>query len=161
EAATRERVDLAGQYLFRDLCSGLGRAADLGRAGLSAPPWGSCGQHYQTFGLFQLSCPRRRLLRAAARRLCQRLVQRWMARDSKPTRGAGQEGVKERGAGRGLGGDSFIARLREAAQEKLRRAPESLLRAVVEPLEKRLTASPAPGRRGATVEATPDEAAAA
>ena len=39
ETATRELIDSAGQFLHRDLCSPLGKAADLGRAGLSAPPW--------------------------------------------------------------------------------------------------------------------------
>ncbi len=95
ETATRELVDSAGQFLYRDLCSPLGKAADLGRAGLSAPPWEQRGMFYQTFGLYHLAWPRHALLREAGRRLCQRLLQRWMSKDSKPLRDAVQTCVQE------------------------------------------------------------------
>ncbi len=61
EVATRELVELAGLYLSRDLCTPLGRIADLGRAGLPACPWDSRGLFYQTFGLYQISWPRHTL----------------------------------------------------------------------------------------------------
>ena len=85
EAATRELVDLAGQYLYRDLCSPLGKAADLGRAGLAAPPW-AVARPVSTRRSACTSWPGRATpcSRAAGRRLCQRLVQRWMSKDSKP-----------------------------------------------------------------------------
>src|SRR5262249_21744895 len=72
EVATRELVELAAQSLARDVCSPLGRALDLGRAGLSAPPWENRGLYYQTCGLYRLASPRRPLLRAVARKLCLR-----------------------------------------------------------------------------------------
>src|SRR5262249_45650128 len=95
EVATRELVEMAAQYLQRDLASPLGRALDLARAGVAGPAWEKRGLYFQTFGLHQLSWPRRALLRAAARKLCQRLVQRWMSKDVKPVREAVQSWVAE------------------------------------------------------------------
>ena len=135
ETANRELVDLAGQYLYRDLCSPLGKAADLGRAGLSAPPWQSRGLFYQTFGLYHLAWPRHALLQEAGRRLCQRLVQRWMSKDSKPLRDAVQTlGAGGMGAARpGLGADDRPAARRlpgvaaQAARGRLRGRPSQPL----------------------------------
>ena len=129
---TSELVDLAGQFLYRDLCSPLGRAADLARAGLSAPPWQSRGLFYQTFGLYHLAWPRHALLGEAGRRLCQRLVQRWMSKDSKPLREAVQTWVQEHWAQHELGSEQLIGRLRDACQELLRKPPEDAFAHVVE-----------------------------
>ncbi len=165
EVATRELVELAGQYLARDLASPLGRACDLARAGLSAPSWESRGLHYQTFGLFQLSWPRPALEREAARRLCQRMVLRWMTKDSKPVREAVQAWVQEQWAAHGLGADRFIERMREAARGQLGGAPEDAFAEVIEPLVRRTVAAAQAARaarRPAPVpEITADEVAAA
>jgi eukaryotic-like serine/threonine-protein kinase len=137
EVATRELVELAGQFLARDVASPLGRACDLARAGVSGPPWDSRGLYYGTFGLFQLSCPRPTLERTVARRLCQRMVHRWMTKDSKPIRATVQSWVQEQWSTHGLGADSFIEKLREAARTQLGRPPEDAFTAVIEPLVRR------------------------
>jgi serine/threonine protein kinase len=147
EIATRELISQAGRYLFRDLTSGLGRACDLGRAGLSAPPWQERGQFYQTFGLFELSWPRRALHQTAARKLCVRLVQRWLSKDSKPIREAVQDWVKDQWSGLALSGDNFLCRLREHIQQHLGRTPESVLGDVLAPLADKLAAAPSAGRK--------------
>jgi serine/threonine protein kinase len=146
EVAGRELAELAGQYLLRDLASPLGRALDLSRAGVAAPPWEARGLYFQTFGLYQIACPRRALLRAAARKLCQRLVQRWMSKDGKPLREAVQTWVQEQWANLGLGFDRFTERLREDVAAPPRQAPEELVEAVLEPMARRLAAEPAPKR---------------
>jgi serine/threonine protein kinase len=162
EVATREVVDQAGEYLYRDLCTPLGRAADLARAGLPAPPWPARGQFYQTFGLFQVAWPRRTLLRTTARQMCQRLVTRWLSKDSKPIREAVREWVKEQWSGLGLGRDAFIGRLRDSVQKDLKRSAEAVLYGVTEPLAERLAALPPP-RKGSPpppgAEVTPEEIA--
>ena len=95
EVGTQEVVELCGQFLYRDLTTPLGKVADLNRAGLSAPPWEARGQYYQTFGMYQLAWPRVAILQAVARRLCQRIVHRWISKDSKPLREAVQTWVQE------------------------------------------------------------------
>jgi hypothetical protein len=148
EPATREAVELAGQYLFRDLCAPLGRTADLARAGKPAPPWESRGLYYQTFGLFQLSWPRQEACDRAARQLCQELVQRWMSKDGNPVREATQKWVREQWADCELGADVFITRLVEACGAQLGRAPETLLQEALQPLVDCCAAAQAAGRGG-------------
>ncbi len=147
ETATRELVDSAGQFLHRDLCSPLGQAADLGRAGLSGPPWDQRGMFYQTFGLYHLAWPRHALLREAGRRLCQRLLQRWISKDSKPLREAVQVWVQEQWAHHEMGADAMIGRLRDACQDFLRQAPEDAFAAIVEPLARYHAAAGRAGSR--------------
>jgi hypothetical protein len=134
DVACGETVELGAQFLYRDLCSPLGRVADLGRAGLNAPPWETRGQFFDTFGLFQLSWPRHALLRAAARQLCQRLVQRWMSKDAKPIRAVVQEWVQQQWLDQGLDAESFLHRLQSEAVKALGRPPDSVLAECLEPL---------------------------
>jgi eukaryotic-like serine/threonine-protein kinase len=165
EVATRELVELAGQFLFRDMASSLGAACDLARAGVSSPPWDSRGLYYSTFGLFQLSWPRPALEQSAARRLCQRMVQRWMTKDCKPVRAAVQTWVQEQWASQALGADIFIERLREAVREQFGRPPEDAFTAVIDPVVRRtiaaVTAARTARKPAPIPEITGDEVAAA
>jgi serine/threonine protein kinase len=132
EVATSELVQLAGQFLAQDLTAPLGRASDLGRADVSSPPWESRGLYYQTFGMFNLTCPRRALREAASRKLCQRLVQRWMSKDAKPFREIVPDWVKEQWQRLELGTESFIARLQEGIAQALNRTPETAFDALLD-----------------------------
>jgi hypothetical protein len=134
EVSNREAMELAGQFLYRDLCSPLGRASDLARAGISSPPWTRRGLYYSTFGLFRLSFPRQPLLAETARCLCQQLVARWMSKDSKPVREQVQAWIQEQWRSRALAADNFIGRLQDACQEQHLKDPEETLLATLEPL---------------------------
>jgi serine/threonine protein kinase len=134
EVATQEVVELCGQFLYRDLTTPLGKVADLQRAGLPSPPWEMRGQYYQTFGMYQLTWPRISLLQVVARRLCQRLVQRWMSKDSKPLREAAQTWVQEQWEYFDLGPEHFIDRLQAALVKELGKPPELLFKELISPL---------------------------
>jgi serine/threonine protein kinase len=134
ELATRQTVEEAGLYLARDLCSPLGTVADLGRGGMTGTPWESRGLFYQTFGLYQLSWPRHELLSTLAGRLCQRLVQRWMSKDSKPIREAVRAWVEEQWSKQQLGSSVLMERLGETTQQVLGQDSEALFCAILEPL---------------------------
>jgi hypothetical protein len=153
EAAARAVAETAGLFLERDLCSPLGRAADLARAGRPAPPREARGLSYRTFGLCRLSWPRRALVRAAARQLGRRLVQRWMSKDTKPVREAVQTWAREQWALHELGADSFIERLREEADRLAGRTTDAAFRPVLAPLADKMAAAAAaaaaPPKRGA------------
>jgi eukaryotic-like serine/threonine-protein kinase len=159
EVATRELVDLASQYLYRDLCSPLGKAADLGRAELPAPPWQSRGLFYQTFGLYQLACPRYALKRETGRRLCQRLLLRWMSKDGKPLREAVQTWIQEQWARLELGSEQMLSRLRDACQDLLRQAPEDAFLAAVQPVADRCAPAAAGKKAAPPPDLTPTDAA--
>jgi hypothetical protein len=141
EKALRRVVGLVGQYLYRDLCSPLGRAADLARAGLPSPAWESRGLYYQTFGIFQLSFPRQALFEIVGRRLCRRLLEGWISKDSKPVRERVQTWVHEQWAHNELGGDTFIEQLSQECRQLLGQAPESALQEVLQPLIDKYTPS--------------------
>ena len=135
EVATRELVDLSGQFLFRDLCSPLGRVIDLARAGLPAPPWQARGQYYQTFGLHQLSWPRSAHLRGVSQVLCQKLVQRWLSKDSKPISETIQTWVQEQWTQQGLGAERLhqpAARCLPGSSQEAARDP--IFHDMIEPL---------------------------
>jgi serine/threonine protein kinase len=123
-AGNRELACLAGEYLFRDLCSPLGRAADLARAGLSAPAWTARGQFCQTFGLYKFTSPQHQVVRKGADRLCRRLVLRWMSRDTVPVRPAVEAWVRELCGRDEWSFKHLHARLEAAARQTLGRAPE-------------------------------------
>lgn len=160
EVSNRELVDVAGQFLYRDLCTPLGRTVDLARAELHPPPWAVRGQYYQTFGLYQLTSPVQGVSRRMAHHLCQMLVRRWLNRDSKPLQAVIREQVQQKWTELGLGADQFISRLRESCQQRLGKPPESIIYQMIEPLVRRVTISPASMRLGASsVELTPDEIA--
>ncbi|HEY7328100.1 MAG TPA: tubulin-like doman-containing protein [Gemmataceae bacterium] len=134
EVATRRTIEEAGLFLARDLCSPLGSAADLSRGGLSGVPWESRGLYYQTFGLHQYSWPRRELLGTLARRLCQRLVRRWMSKDSKPIREAVRAWVEEQWTQQQLGSTLLMERLGELGRKALGQDPDEIFRGILAPL---------------------------
>ena len=117
-------LEEAGLFLARDLCSPLGPVADLGRGGLTGTPWELRGLYYQTFGLYR--CPGRgtTVLRTLARRLCHRLVQRWMSKDSKPIREAVRSWVEEQWTRQELGSSVLMERLVESSQQAFGQDPK-------------------------------------
>jgi serine/threonine protein kinase len=134
EQATRRTIEEAGLFLARDLCSSLGSAADLGRGGITGTPWESRGLYYQTFGLCQLTWPRRELVRTLARRLCQNLVRRWMSKDSKPIREAVRAWVEEQWTQQQLGSNLLMERLSEMSRQALGQDPDESFQSIVGPL---------------------------
>jgi hypothetical protein len=88
-ASLSSLTGMAGDYLYRELFTSLGRAADAARAdpqhgagngqpaktGPGLPP----RLRFQSFGLQVLSSPRRGLIRHAAERLCRTLTEKWTA----------------------------------------------------------------------------------
>ncbi len=71
--SSQESLDLAGQFLLRELTSSLGKAVELARKSLPSTAQ-QHGQLCSAFGLYQVAWPRRELLRAASRQLCHQLV---------------------------------------------------------------------------------------
>jgi hypothetical protein len=133
ETAVSETAHLAGQFLALELCSSLGRAAELGRASLSGPPE-SRGLFYQTFALFHLSWPRRALVNQAARQLCAHLVQHWMNKDSTPIRDEVLAWVRDQWNQEELGADALISRLQMDMVKVLGKPAESVFSGVLAPL---------------------------
>jgi hypothetical protein len=127
----------ATSFILRDLLTPLGRVADAYREGLLH---GRCGPELpgakrmpviQTFGMYRLSWPRRVLLERAARRLGQRLVDHWLAKETAPFRAELQAWARAQFAERGLEADQLILNLRTAGERTLKQEPEDAFDAIV------------------------------
>jgi hypothetical protein len=134
QAAVQKQAALVGEFLFRDLCSPLGRVADLARVGFGTGAWEQRGLSYQAFGLHYLSSPNRAVLREASRGLCIRLVQRWITKDSSPVQEAALKWVDQHWYDDGWEASHLEEDLQAVARFTLGQSPESALQAVLEPL---------------------------
>ena len=132
-AGNARTVDLVGEFLERDLITPLGKAADLARAGLPVPLHHR-GPDCQTFGMYRIAFPHRALVEGVARRLCQRLTEHWMTKDSKPLKETVHCWVEQQWVDQGLGAEAFIERLQQAAEKALGQSADSAFAALLEPL---------------------------
>jgi serine/threonine protein kinase len=121
----------AGQLLFRELASPMGRIVDQRRSEL-APSHVIRDPSCQTFGLYCFTFPRGELVRQVARRLSHRLVERWMSKDSKPKQEPVQAWVQEQWSSQELGAECFIAALQEQLTRRLGQSPEAAFSAVMQ-----------------------------
>jgi hypothetical protein len=157
-------IALAGYYLCSDLTTPLGRTADLERPNQQTtnPGRHNKGQgtrehgrsprdqgpgsssvlletssfvlSCQTFGMSRILWPRRQLLQQAARRICRRLVQRWMTKDARPLREVVQRWIREQWTALALDAEPILSRFQRACEQALGNAPENVFRTILEPL---------------------------
>ena len=139
ETATRacaEVVGMATRFLLGDGCCGLGQMSAEGREGLSPPPPARRGQYFETFGLYRLAYPRGQVVRRTAGLCLQKLVERWMSKNTRLLGDAVRAWVDEQWRGNELGAEHFIARVQQACEKRLGRAPEAAFAAALQPLTK-------------------------
>jgi serine/threonine protein kinase len=133
EDGVKETVSLAADFLNRDLFTPLGRLADTRRAALAAPASAPADLSFQTFAMVRFAWPRQGLIVRVSNQLCQRLVQRWLSKDSAPLRPGIKAWVEEQWTDQRLGADCLIERLQAACEKALGQAPETALSALLEP----------------------------
>jgi hypothetical protein len=136
---------LAAHFLAAELTTPLGRSADMGRRqqlqqtevggarieeGVSVDP----RIFLSTFGLHRVVWPRRAMLTRAGRRLCRRLVERWMTKDAKPIRDKVQSWVKEQWEKHELGANGLIDQLHFACEQALGKPADLAFAALIDPL---------------------------
>jgi hypothetical protein len=123
----------AADLVCRELLSPLGRAADQRRSELS-PPRANREPSCQTFGLYRFAFPRKDLVRQVARRLCGRLVEQWMSKDSKPLQPYVESWVQDNWTSGELGVDSLITMLQDGVTRLLGQSPESIIASALQPI---------------------------
>jgi serine/threonine protein kinase len=134
EGSTREAGQAAaqaGEFLWRDLFTPLGRTADAGRKAREPV---TKGVGFQTFGLYRFASPRLPLIRKAARRICHEFVKQWMSKDAKPISAAVTTWVNEHWSREEFGTEAFITRLQDACIQRFGKSPEAQFAAVVAPV---------------------------
>ena len=148
EAQTRaaaEVVGMAARFLLDDSCFGLGKLSSAARAGLPAPPPARCGQYFETFGTYRLTVPRRQVVRRLAALCVQKLVRRWVSKDTKALEDPVRGWVEEQWRGHELGAEHFIGRVQQACEKRLGKAPEAAFNAALQPLLAKLGEGPTAG----------------
>lgn len=130
QTALSKIASLAGDFLFRELATPLGRTTDARRPVKNAGRSLTC----QSFGLFHFSWPRRTMLQRSSRLLCQRLVELWVAPVTPMLKAAVQAWVVDQWAKQDLGPEPLIERLQQACARALGQAPEDLITAILSPL---------------------------
>ncbi len=161
--AVPETAVLAGQFLYRDVATSLGKTVDAVRQQwrLSAPASAANTPTYQTLGLYRIVRPRRRVLEQSARRLCRRLVAHWMTKDATPLVETLSHWAQEQWDDAGLRPEALISRHQELCEQRLQQTPERLLQGVLNPLVPVLTPPDAGKPDAAPINAAPVVAAMA
>jgi hypothetical protein len=143
-----ETVALAGQFLYRDIATRIGKTIDGAREQwrrVSLQPSQVLLPCYQTMGLYRVVWPRKALLEQASRRLCQRLVARWMEKDADALSETLANWAQEQWDDSGLRPENLIARHQELCEQHLHQSPERMLQEILAPLAK-LFAPAGPGK---------------
>jgi serine/threonine protein kinase len=133
ESAAQEVATLAGDFLFRDLTTPLGKVTDQGRAKIAVPKQPASTMHCLTLGLFRMAWPKRLLIRRAGRRYCKHLVQRWMSKDTAALKPEIQSWLDDQWAKGDLDSKSMIERLQMAGEKALGMTPEYAFSSITDP----------------------------
>lgn len=161
--ALAESAVLAGQFLYRDVATPLGKAIDGARQQwrLNAASLDTSVPTYQTFGMYRILWPRRHVLQQAAQRLCGRLVARWMTKDASPLAETLASWAQEQWDEAGMRPEALISRHQEMCEQQLQQPVERLLQDILNPLVPLLTAPDAGKSATTSINAAPVESALA
>src|SRR5207253_4382414 len=111
-------TELAGGYLFGNLVTPLGRSADACRTKILSSEMShhSPLTSYHSFGMYRFSWPKRLLIQQVARRLCGKLIERWV-RQVTPSGQEVRTWLSEQWSKRQLEPLRLVARLEEACEK--------------------------------------------
>jgi serine/threonine protein kinase len=132
--ALQESVSLAGDFLSRELTSGLGRVADEARKTLKHA---GASLACQTFGAYWFSVPRRPLLHRVVHHIFDRLVRGWGIHDAKALAALMNRWAIDQLTQAKLSSESLPVRIEEACAAKLGQPPETWFSALVQRWAKR------------------------
>lgn len=129
----RDGATLAAERLSRELTQPFGRTIDDSRATVLKATRPVLEATAATFGMTTLAWPRKALLRCAARRLCEAVVQRWGRRDSTQLVAEVTAKVDELWRTETLNPETLVNRLRRTAVGVLGEEPEAMFAKLAEP----------------------------
>jgi eukaryotic-like serine/threonine-protein kinase len=125
---TRPVVGTATGFLFRELFTSMGRAADDRRTPARPPA------AFQTFGSFRLTWPHEQLLALATREVCERVLQVWTTPESSHLAEPVRTWLQEQWSQQQLDPELLLAGLRDSCSSFLRRNVEEVLAEIAESL---------------------------
>jgi serine/threonine protein kinase len=145
-----EAVLEAGQFLYRDLATGLGKGLDKLRQKRLENirlPGATGGAIHESFGLYRLGWPKRDVQNRLAERFCVRLIERWKTKKAAHLTEEIDEWVVQQWESLEMRPENLIARHQEECQRALNTTPDKIFQGIQAPLVKALAA---------TGKATPD-----
>ncbi|HMF16107.1 MAG TPA: tubulin-like doman-containing protein [Gemmataceae bacterium] len=128
----------AGHFLFYSLATPLGHIADHCRR-QAGRALNNGELSYHTFGSHRIAWPRRYLLEQGAGRLCTRLVQHWMSKDSRHVHEEIKHWAQEQWEAQEFRPEKLIARHQELCAKNLQQSPEKMFNDIMAPLVEMLT----------------------
>jgi len=149
DESTPPTIDEAAQLLGRELATPLGKALDVARkqwckqASVSSPP--ACW--LQSFGMRRILWPRQVMLERSARKLCQRLVERWMSKNAKPIADETRAWAIEQWDTLEMRPEAVIQRLQEKTEATLQQPVDRMIQGVVNPLARILAGTDKSGAK--------------
>lgn len=143
----------SANLLYTELFSPQGSSADAARAALS-PANSRRNRGYQTFKVFRIAWPRHIMLRQGANKLCQRVVDRWMAKPPKQPRLDIEQWVLERWDECHFRPENLIERLKKKIAALLGQDAEQMLAEAIAPVKASLEHA-APSRSGPELNLAP------
>ena len=127
-------VNQAGEYIFRDLATSLGRELDARRREIPASP----GVNFHSFGLFRLVWPRKQIIEKAARGLCKRLIDRWLSKSAVPLKEEIRNWSQQQWEEQGFRVENLIALHHDKCENLLKMSPDGLSAQIIDPLTDQL-----------------------
>ncbi len=124
----------AGQFLYRDLGTALGPALDQARRPFQQAYHMIGRAHYQSFGLYRVVWPRRRLLHHSARNLCKSLVERWMSKDARAVSDEVRMWSLEQWEALGMRPEAVIESHQSKCEKNLGEVPTRMFEGIISPV---------------------------
>ncbi len=137
-----EATRLVGDWLFRELTTPLGKAADGARSEDEADD--AAPATYQTMNLYRISWPRRALLQVAARHLCHEISQNWMSKDGAAVRDGIRATLAAELTRQELDPEHLLKHLQDAVAQALGQTAESIFASLVDPFVPKSRRQPDP-----------------
>ena len=129
-----EVVQQAGEYIFRDLATSLGKELDQRRAQAEAATPQFLGHAFNTVGLYRLIWPRKQIMDQAGRSLCKRLIDRWLSKDASGQVEEIQNWSQQEWEAQGFRVEDLITLHHEKCERILKQTPERLYMQIIVPL---------------------------
>jgi hypothetical protein len=124
-------VAAAGEFIFRELATPLGREADAHRTSVTTSTQPLRDRfECRSFGLSRFWWPRWALLQAAARQLCRRVTQQWTSKESRTPPERIEQWIQDQWTKHELSFDAQVVRLQAACDKILGQSAEAAFGAI-------------------------------
>jgi serine/threonine protein kinase len=140
EEALAQVLSVAGDYLYRDVVTPLGKAADelRHRCLRQADMPSQAGPNFHVINVGRVTCPRQHILDEGSRRVSRRLVDSWMSKDARSVADELEQWADETWDALGLRSEAVIARVHDRCEKNLKQPATQLVTAITGPLAEAL-----------------------